>query len=366
MIYSFLHGKTRMKKNLISLSLISILVGCGGSSGGGDNSPSITDDYIQQNAKATQQKLFTSDMERTSSFYRYSFGSGSYISKDVPHTNSERCTSYITMLCIEGSNPEDVQDPQWEAKRDSLNYDDNELRTVRFRTESEVNNPETELLPIYIEQNTHYTAAREAKIIKALKTIEADAGKRIFQYDEQNELKIRYTNFAQYSGEQDNTGIANNLWDGYNPHTGLPNTGASGRDSYQKLMAEDGVSGGLIISYGTNFKSPDDQCNYFKANATAAPYIPDVPTYMVDGDGYFSRHNWLWVNLGQAYGTCNNMAAISHEIIVHEVAHIVGMASHISGFGDNNGIWSAGPAAVLKSIYAAPTNTHYQALTVAK
>ena len=352
-----------MKKNLIWLSIVSILAGCGG-----DDAPDITDEYIQKNAKATQQRLFITDMEQSSYFHRYDYATDSapYISQGEAHENSERCTSYSTMLCMEGANPENMDDEQWQEKRDALNYDYDELRTVRFRTANEVSNPETDLLPVYIEKNSHYTAEREAAIVSALQTIEADAGQRIFQYDEQNVVKIRYSNFAQYSGEQVNTGIANNLWDGFNPHSGLPSTGTTGRDSYQKLMTQDSVSGGLIISYGSNFRSPVDQCNLFKANATVAPYISDIQTYLIDEDGYFSPNNWLWVNLGQAYETCNNMSAISRELIVHEVAHIVGMAAHISGFGDESGIWSTGSAAVLKAIYAAPTNTPYQQLTVAE
>lgn len=351
-----------MKKSLIALPLINFLVGCGG-----DDAPTINDEYIQQNAKATQQRLFISEMERSSSFHRYDYASDEhqYISQGDAHENSERCTSYSTMLCMQGSNPSNVLDPQWESKRDALDYDYDELRTVRFRTADEVANPETDLFPVYIEKNSHYTAAREASIVSALKAIEESAGQRIFQYDEQNELKIRYTNFAQYSGEQINTGITNNLWDGYNPHSGLPNTDETERDSYQKLMTQDGVSGGLVIAYGTNFKSETSQCDYFKANASIGPYIMDIQTYMIDEDGYFSPDNWLWVNLGQAYETCNNMSSISHSIIVHEIAHIVGMTAHIQDFG-NGGAWGSGPAALLKAIYAAPTNTPYQQLTVAE
>lgn len=356
-----------MKKSVISLSLVSILAGCGGSSDGGKSAPNITDEYIQENAKATQQRLFQSGVEQTNSFFRYDYVSGAqYISADYAHPSSERCTSYFAMLCMEGSNPNDLNDPNWENKLAALNYDSEELRTIRFRTANEVANPETDLLPIYINKNSHFTPEREAAIIKALNTIEADAGQRIFQYDEQSALKIRYATFTQYNGEEITTGMANNLWDGYNPHSGLPSTGSEGRDSYQKLMTQDGITGGLFISYGTNFKSPDDQCNHFKANATNAPFISDPQTYTIDEQGYLSSNNWLWVNLGQDYSTCNNMSAISHELIVHEVAHIVGMAEHISGFGDSNGIWSSGPAAVLKAIYAAPTNTPYQKLTVAQ
>lgn len=349
-----------MNKTLISLSLAALLAGCGG---GDDDkkAPVITDEYIQTNAKLTQQLLFASELRETSHFYRYDLSETPYPRQSAPHVDSERCSNYGTMICMEGSNPVDLRDPLWESKRDALDYDSEDIRTVRFRTSNEVGDPETELLPVYIEQNSHLTPAREAAIIRSVNRIEADAGQQIFQHNELGELRVRYTSFSQY--EAGHTGIGDNLWDGFNPYEESSSDELSDRDSYQKLRDQDGVRGGLVISFGTNWQSNPSDCAHFKANATTAPYISDPQTYMIDEDGYFSQNNWLWVNLGQANSTCNNMGGISDDIIVHEVAHVLGMISHIDGFGIG-GIWSTGPAAVLKSIYTAPTNTPYEQLTV--
>ncbi|WP_210498792.1 hypothetical protein [Vibrio crassostreae] len=349
-----------MNKTLISLSLAALLAGCGG---GDDDkkAPVITDEYIQTNAKLTQQPLFALDLRETSHFHRYELDEAFSPQKGTPHVDSERCSNHGSRLCMEGSNPDDLRDPLWQSKRDALDYDSEDVRTVRFRTANEVGDPETELLPIYIEKNSHLTPAREATIIRSIKRIEADAGQQIFQQDELGELRIRYTSFAQYSSGH--YGISDNLWDGFNPYEGLSGDNTDSRNSYQKLREQDGVNGGLVISYGTNWQSHASNCDHYKANATTAPYMSDPQTYMIDEDGYFSKDNWFWINLGQANGTCNNMGGISDEIIVHEVAHVLGMIGHLDGFGIG-GIWSTGSAAVLKSIYTAPTNTPYEYLTV--
>jgi hypothetical protein len=361
------------------------LTGCGSDSDDEYN-PTINDAFVQKNAKLSQQKYFVAldpcryqngngcvpddslTIEDSDTFWRYDFSNGaSYVSAQYRHEDTERCSAY-TPLCMQKYGENGLIDSDWESHRDALDLSYEELRTVRYRTASEVNDPEVELLPVYINLSSEYTQARQNAIVKALEQIEADAGQRIFQFDESGKIKIRHADFSRYTFASETRGIAYNLWDGYEPPLGLPNTGPTARDTYEKLIAEDGVAGGLVISFGTNFDSSvieAGKCDFYKGNATNGPYIMDVQTYLVDKDGYFSSNQWMWVNLGQANDLCNNVHKVDHELIVHEVAHIVGLGNHFEGFGDSNGAWSTSAAAVLRAIYAAPVNTHYLELTVA-
>lgn len=201
-------------------------------------------------------------------------------------------------------------------------------------------------------------------VLSAIARIENTIGQQVFQ------STIRTADFTQFTAD-DPAENTENVYDGWNPRTGYPVDGDGKGDSYIKLKDRDGVNGALIFSFGTNGRY-SGRCEESVANVDTQPY-PDalsMPSYIVDGEGYITNENWNWVNLGRydngngvAGEVCHSVNNVTEDMIVHEIAHALGLAEHFSGFGID-GVWTSYPAAILKSLYNNPTNTLYTILSV--
>ncbi|MBV7317362.1 hypothetical protein [Shewanella sp. NIFS-20-20] len=347
------------KKQLLALTFSTVLVsGCGGGDDSSDNNDgsNIADSVVQQLVKETQSRIFQNVTQKEVFYVRHDENGNEHIE----HTDSRRCQG--NMVCMEHSNAAHQQfDPQHEDNLAALNLSKDDVRITRFRNANEVNNPDSDLLPVYINENKHLTPQREQMIRDALKQIEHIAGQQIFQ------TEIRYSQITQYDAlfEAEYAYVGSelsNLWDGFISGQGVPATEAQVGDSYKKLIARDGVNGGLILAWGTVFRS---SCEGSLANASSIPLVMGQPSYFIDNEGYLTNESFNWVNLGQAHSQCTNMDKISHDVIVHEIAHAIGLSEHFTHFG-NHGVFGGNAKAVLSSLYNNPVNSLYSEITNSK
>lgn len=364
-------------KSLLSALMTVGLAACGGGDdgdNGGNNSgrapvtaAEITSAYVQEHAEAAQFNLYGQDFSQSQSYAENKLGENSNYFHET-----ELCTGG---LCMENSNDQAADyDDQYVDKYEALGLKDG--KTVRYRTANDIGTDDdsvavdglgkSRFIQIYINQNDFLTPAREAMVREAVARMESVIGDKVFNSD------IKYAQMAQFVPTDINDEMAlwghENVYTGYQTDYDATTTGAEVGDSYQKLIARDGVRGGIIFSFGT---APtvfgEKGCEGYKANVAPYPYSQVPLGMIIDEEGYITNENWKWVNLGQRPDTgCNNIEDISLELVKHEFGHGLGLSNHFEDFGGERGVWGLGAEAVLKSIYAAPVNSRFEDLALAK
>ncbi|OEE83124.1 hypothetical protein A1OQ_19280 [Enterovibrio norvegicus FF-162] len=118
-----------------------------------------------------------------------------------------------------------------------------------------------------------------------------------------------------------------------------------------------GILGGLVIAQGTGFyskgfsDSPQNMC----ANASMAPYDGSM-ALLIDPTSYtYAGDTLLWVNMG------NGQCSWDSDIVVHEMAHAMGMYNHLDGYF---GSWSTTAMDILATLYGNPAGTAYSSLVI--
>ncbi len=115
-----------------------------------------------------------------------------------------------------------------------------------------------------------------------------------------------------------------------------------------------GIQGGIIFALDTSFYSheysfdPGSMC----ASASTAPYDGGVSIDVNNNNHTFDTNTLMWVNLGN--GQCN----WDRGIVLHEMAHALGLFHHFDYFGK----WNTTSMAVLKLLYNNPPGTPFYAL----
>ncbi|WP_210499170.1 hypothetical protein [Vibrio crassostreae] len=379
-----------MKKSVFAIAVAAVLSGCGGSdggSGGGTPTPSyeINDKFVQDSIYFTQGDLFLTGTFNTESLF---WEHGNIFPNDpVYRYDGEYGARCNAGACAEsnGLTPEDAQEVV--NSLDAMGIADG--ATIRYRTADEVNgvdqhNPvdsdgQSRLQTVMINVNDQLTPERRQLILDAVAQIQEDAGVQLFN-DEIVEIDMSHisvddyvedlsAHIPEYKYQNENTwrGVTYND-DGthkYNPDTATDEYGDPTKsDSYEKIIAEHGVRGGVIISYGTGMATTGaDSCKMYKANVSGFPFVGNGLGHIVDKNAYITNKNFHWVNLGQHTQYCQNLHYIDKETIVHELAHAVGLHGHFEGFGIG-GVWDDRAKAVLRSLYNTPVGTPYDQMTV--
>lgn len=114
------------------------------------------------------------------------------------------------------------------------------------------------------------------------------------------------------------------------------------------------ISGGIIFSIDTAFFShqyttnPSTMC----ANASIGPYDGGISISVDPSTHTFDPNTLMWVNLG------NRKCSWDNGIVLHEMAHALGLFHHFDYFGK----WNTTSMAVLKLLYRNPAGTPFYAL----
>ncbi|PMN68318.1 hypothetical protein [Enterovibrio norvegicus] len=195
--------------------------------------------------------------------------------------------------------------------------------TVRFDTDTQI--------PLYYVSKDG--SAPPPSIANAVTTIEARLG------DVFSDVQLVTEDLGVYR----NHGIANQ-----NVGNGTYN-----EDSFKNSHS---IIGGIVIAQGTGFYSheysndPKSMC----ANASIAPYDGSMALLIDPLTQNYSNDELLWVNMG------NGQCGWDTDIVIHEMAHAMGMYTHLDGYF---GSWSNTAMDILATLYGNPTGTDYSALT---
>lgn len=374
----------QIKSNLFSLFAVSVIVGCGGSDSDG-NAPStpITDEFVQANALIAQ-----------GSNVKYLSDAGAMYEHRPDGFATGEEASYCGAATCFSANDLQEQESYFDAKNELLALDLAAGKTFRYRDDSLVNgvslsspvddNGESRLATIFLNDNGQLSPQRREMIVNAVTSLEEQIGLKLFNdeindvYLGQFELSDYYENFgteeAEYKGQNQN------LWHGHTYHDdGSYKHNADTAvhldvdsihygsliegDSYQELTDKFGVRGAITFSFGTAMATSAAYCKSVKANFSTFPFDGGSTGFILDKHAYISNSNWHFVHLGQNNAFCNNMDVINEEIIIHELAHALGLVQHFDGFGIN-AVWSKQAAAVLRAIYHHPVATPFNELSL--
>jgi hypothetical protein len=220
-------------------------------------------------------------------------------------------------------------------------------------------------------------------VLNAIDTLQSQVGVKLFN-DDIHDIYMSQFDVEDYLvqyGSVDPVWQNRNLWHGdiYNEDHTLkydadsethsdPNSALYGTliesDSYKEIIGKYGVRGAITISFGTTVSFADPEpCSMYKANFSTFPFDGGNTGYFLDEKAYITNANWHMVNLGQHSQYCNNLDTIDEELIIHELAHAIGLHGHFEGFGEG-AVWSEQAAAVLRAIYNHPVATPYDQLSV--
>ena len=111
---------------------------------------------------------------------------------------------------------------------------------------------------------------------------------------------------------------------------------------------EASIARGLVLRQGTSYLPTGANPQAYCANVGNAPFSGGWPANSLTAPGVLSAR--FYVNLD------NPQCTASADIVVHEIAHALGMGSHFKGFGDGPAI-SADFWTVLASLYGNPAGT---------
>lgn len=311
----------QFKKQTLTVSLLATitLYGCGGSSD--DKSTDISPQEIRETIAKSQGDI-------NSTPYEYNFASldGVYITHRTCHTFG---------FCSDSENVNNL----------GLNN-----KTRRFKTATEVNTPETELIPVFL-QGMDANSTNGQRIVSAIKRTEAIIGHTIFQTPKRVDMQFLNNNkevtpYELYvkSQEADSNKIT----------------------SYEDLLTADNgqIKSGFFFSFGTLIPVMG-KCEGSVASVAQAPYNYSSTGMTVGDDGYFLAEGYAWLNLGVNQPNCNTMNQVNEDIIVHEIAHALGFNNHFDSFG-NGGILGEKAKIALKTLYNNPPAIDFERLEIYK
>lgn len=116
-----------------------------------------------------------------------------------------------------------------------------------------------------------------------------------------------------------------------------------------------GIRGGVIISLDSAFFSHQyGDAKSMCANASIAPYSGSMGLVVDDNTHTYTEDNLLWVNMGNNHG-----CSWDSNIVTHEIAHAMGMYTHLDGYF---GSWSVTAMNVLATMYSNNAGTPYDSL----
>ncbi|MGR5065017.1 hypothetical protein [Photobacterium sp. DNB22_13_2] len=137
------------------------------------------------------------------------------------------------------------------------------------------------------------------------------------------------------------------------------------------------AQGGIIFSLGTAT---------MHGNVSSGPNSGNLAGVLVDNESVLlGDKGWTWLNLDSPVGLCHNLkdqsavnnegtCIASNEVAIHEFAHIffagrmyennLGYSGHFPGFGADGGVFDERAKAVLRTLYANPTNTPVESVEV--
>ncbi|MBM7035397.1 hypothetical protein [Vibrio ulleungensis] len=128
----------------------------------------------------------------------------------------------------------------------------------------------------------------------------------------------------------------------------------NGEYSEDDFKLTHGITGGIVFSIDSAFYShqyttnPNTMC----ANAGQGPYDGGLSINVDTNTHTFEPSTLLWVNLG------NRQCSWDKGIVLHEMAHALGLFHHFDYFGK----WNTTSMAVLKMLYRNPAGTPFYAL----
>ncbi|MCW8327266.1 hypothetical protein MD588_00430 [Photobacterium sp. SDRW27] len=317
--------KSVIKKTLVAISLSVVLSGCSGDNGDEKTANVVIDDgYVKSSLKSTQGVI---DGELQSSLFESL--DGDTVEYDYCHTNG---------YCFDGDSAE--------VANSGLSN-----MTRRFKKASEVNNPEVELLPVFL-QGMDVDSADGQRIVSALQNIEAVIGDKIFRQPVRVDIDIE-----EYQG---------NPIDAHSLYKKKGDADPAKITAYEDLMLrdDDPVKSGLFFSFGTLIPVMGT-CEHSIGTVSLAPYNFYSIGGIVDNEGFLKNDGFVWLNLGVDQADCNTMDKVSPAIIEHEISHAIGLTKHFDSFG-NKGVFESGAKAVLKTLYNNPAGTDFDAVTVYK
>lgn len=118
-----------------------------------------------------------------------------------------------------------------------------------------------------------------------------------------------------------------------------------------------GIIGGLVISEGSGYydsgMAPDPQS--MCANASIAPYSGGISIQIYGNTHTYTETTLMWANLG------NGQCSWDSDIVVHEIAHAMGMFKHVDH--DHFGKWGSTAMDMLDTMYKNLAGTPFNALT---
>lgn len=116
-----------------------------------------------------------------------------------------------------------------------------------------------------------------------------------------------------------------------------------------------GIIGGLVFSQGTAYYStewandPQEMCG----NASIGPYTGNLSLVVNPATHTYSASSLLWVNMG------NGQCSWDYQMAKHEMAHAMGMFSHLDGYF---GLWSETAMDILATLYSNSAGTPFNEL----
>ncbi|MGR5118138.1 hypothetical protein ACPV5W_05285 [Vibrio astriarenae] len=125
-------------------------------------------------------------------------------------------------------------------------------------------------------------------------------------------------------------------------------------DSYS-FKSRHGINGGIIFSIDTAFYSHQwgTDPSFMCANAGQGPYDGGMQISVVSNTHTFGDDTLVWVNLG------NRQCSWDKGIVLHEMAHALGLFQHFDYFGK----WNTTSMAVLKLLYKNAPGTPFHSLS---
>lgn len=309
------------RKNSLTVSLLATitLYGCGGSS---DNkSTDISPQVITQIIAKSQGDIGFTPNE------------GNFTSSKGEQIEYRTCHSFG--FCSDSGNADNL----------GLNN-----KTRRFKTVNEVNTPETDLIPVFL-QGMDIDSTNGQRIVAATKRIEAIIGHTIFQTPKRVDMEFPNNH---------------EMVQPYSMYVKSPSADLDKITSYEDLLtAPNGpIKNGFFFSFGT-LVPVMGKCEGSIASVAQAPYNYYSTGMTVGDDGYFLAEGYAWLNLGVNQPSCNTMNQVNEDIIVHEITHALGFNAHFDSFGDG-GIFGEQAQSALKTLYNNPPATDYDRLKVYK
>lgn len=122
------------------------------------------------------------------------------------------------------------------------------------------------------------------------------------------------------------------------------------------FQSRHGINGGIVFAIDTAFYShqysfsPSTMC----ANASHAPYDGGMAIDIDSNTQTYRSDTLLWVNLG------NRQCSWDKAIVLHEMAHVLGLFQHFEYYGS----WNTTSMAVLKLLYRNHPGTPFHSLSL--